>query len=143
MPSQNVGQPNAVPASSALETTRLPILIVDDEPPILELLQETLEDAGYPVLTASNGREALALAQQRSLALVLSDVMMPNMDGNALCQRLRADPRTQHLPILLMTATRYGISTDAATATIAKPFDLDVLVSLVRRYYPNSDERVV
>jgi hypothetical protein len=54
---------------------------------------------------------------------------------------LRADPYTQHLPILLMTATRYGIITNAATATIAKPFDLDALIALVRRYYPIGDER--
>jgi CheY-like chemotaxis protein len=140
MPSQNVGQPSAQPAPTARETTQLPLLIVDDEPPILELLRETLEEAGYAVLTASNGREALALAQQ-PLALVLTDVMMPHMDGNLLCQRLRADPRTQHLPILLMTATRYAAITDAATATIAKPFDLDTLIALVRRYYPGSDER--
>jgi CheY-like chemotaxis protein len=57
--------------------TRLPLLIVDDEPPILDLLHETLQDAGYPVLTASNGREALAIAEQTRLALVLTDVMMP------------------------------------------------------------------
>ncbi|HET9221785.1 MAG TPA: response regulator [Roseiflexaceae bacterium] len=143
MPSKNVGKPQARPAPTAPETTRLPLLIVDDEPPILELLQETLADAGYMVLTASNGREALAIAQLRPLALVLTDVMMPHMDGNQLCERLRADPHTQHLPILLMTATRYGLLTDMATATIAKPFDLDALVTFVRRYYPGSDERSV
>ena len=141
MPSQNVGQPNALSAPMAPETIQLPLLIVDDELPILELLQETLEDAGFAVLTASNGREALTLAQQRPLALVLTDVMMPHMDGNALCQHLRDDPRTQSLPILLMTATRYTPITDEATATIAKPFDLDALVALVRRFYPESDER--
>ena len=141
MPLQNVGQPNAHPAPTAREAIRLPLLIVDDEPPILELLQETLEDAGYPVLTASNGRDALALAQHRPLALVLTDVMMPHMDGNLLCQRLRADPHTQHLPVLLMTATRYAITTGTATASIAKPFDLDALIALVRRFYPGADER--
>jgi CheY-like chemotaxis protein len=141
MPSQNVGQPHIQPAPTAPETTQLPLLIVDDEPPILELLQETLEDVGYPVLTASNGREALAIAQRRPLALVLTDVMMPHIDGNMLCERLRADPYTQHLPILLMTATRYSLTTDSATATIAKPFDLDALIALVRRYYPAGDER--
>jgi CheY-like chemotaxis protein len=143
MPSKNVGKPNAQPAPTAPETTRLPLLIVDDEPPILELLQETLADAGYAVLTASNGREALDIAQLKPLGLVLTDVMMPHMDGNQLCERLRADPHTQHLPILLMTATRHGILTDTATATIAKPFDLDALVNLVRRYYPGGAERSV
>jgi CheY-like chemotaxis protein len=141
MPSHNVGQPQTLPAPTAPETTQLPLLIVDDEPPILELLQETLEDAGYTVLTANNGREALTIAQRQPLALVLTDIMMPHMDGNLLCQRLRSDPHTQHLPILLMTATRFAMISDAATATIAKPFDLDALIALVRRYYPAGDER--
>ena len=64
MPSQNVGQPNARAALTAHEMHKLPLLIVDDELPILELLQETLQDVGYPLLTASNGREALAIAQR-------------------------------------------------------------------------------
>lgn len=142
MPLPNVGQPTARLARTAATTARLPLLIVDDEPSILDLLRETLQDAGYPVLTASNGREALAIAQQTQLALVLADVMMPFMDGNVLSQRLRADPSTQHLPVLLMTATRYVVTTDSATALIAKPFDLDALVALVRRYYLEGDAAV-
>jgi DNA-binding response OmpR family regulator len=139
MSSHNVGWPHALAAATAPETTQLPLLIVDDEPSILELLQETLEDAGFMVITANDGREALLIAQRMPLALVLTDVMMPHMDGNVLCQRLRADTRTQHLPILLMTATRYTTISDAATATIAKPFDLDALIALVRRYIPDTD----
>jgi adenylate cyclase len=138
MSSRNFGPPNAQPTVTATETARLPLLIVDDEPPILELLQETLEDVGYPVLTASDGREALAIAQQTPLALVLTDMMMPHMDGHVLSERLRADPRTQHLPILMMTATRYNALTKAASAIVAKPFDLDAIVALVRRFYPTS-----
>jgi CheY-like chemotaxis protein len=141
MSSRNSGPPKAQPAVIATETARLPLLIVDDEPPILELLQETLEDVGYSVLTASDGREALAIAQQTPLALVLTDMMMPHMDGHVLSERLRADPRTQHLPILLMTATRYNIQTEAANAIVAKPFDLDAIVTLVRHFYRDSDEQ--
>src|SRR5262245_18977219 len=142
MPLPNVGEPNARLAPTAATTARLPLLIVDDELPLLDLLRETLQDAGYPVLTASNGREALAIAQQTQLALVLTDVMMPYMDGNVRSQRLRADPNTQHLPVLLMTATHYAVTTDSATALIAKPFDLDALVALVRCYYPGGDDAV-
>ena len=142
MPLPNVGQSDARLAPTAATTARLPLLIVDDEPPILDLLRETLQDAGYPVLTASNGREALAIAQQTQLALVLTDVMMPFMDGNVLSQRLRADPSTQHLPVLLMTATHYAVTMGSATALIAKPFDLDALVALVRSFYPREDEAI-
>ncbi|MBC8078382.1 MAG: response regulator [Chloroflexales bacterium] len=112
-----------------------PILVVDDELAIVVMLQDVLEDAGYPVLTASNGRAALAIANQTTLALVFSDMMMPQMDGDTLCQALRADARTAELPIILMTAARRAPPACAATAVLAKPFDIDVVLELAQRHY--------
>lgn len=112
-----------------------PILVVDDELAIVVMLQDVLEDAGYPVLTASNGRAALAIADRTTLALVLSDMMMPQMDGDTLCQALRADARTADLPIILMTAARRTPPACAATALLAKPFDIDIVLDLVKRHY--------
>ena len=114
----------------------LPILVVDDEPAIVAMLQDVLEDAGYPVLTASNGSFALKVARQSALALVFSDVMMPQMDGDTLCQALRADPHTAALPIILMTAARRTPPACEATALLAKPFDIEAVLALARRYYP-------
>jgi CheY-like chemotaxis protein len=115
---------------------RRPILVVDDEPAIVAMLQDVLEDAGYAVLTANNGRAALAVAQQSMIALVFTDVMMPQMDGDTLCQALRADPRTTNLPIILMTAAGHTRPTCAATALLAKPFDIEMVLALVRRHFP-------
>lgn len=111
-----------------------PILVVDDEPAIVVMLQDVLEDAGYAVLTASNGRSGLFIAQRTALALVFSDVMMPQMDGDTLCQALRADARTAALPIILMTAARRTPPACAATALLAKPFDIDAVLDLAQRY---------
>ncbi|HEU4325693.1 MAG TPA: response regulator [Roseiflexaceae bacterium] len=112
-----------------------PILIVDDEPPIVALLQDILEEAGYPVLTAPNGRVALELARRNELGLVLTDLMMPQMDGTTLCQRLRADPRTAHLPILVMTAARQPAINCDVSGLIAKPFLIEDVLSQVERFY--------
>lgn len=120
---------------SAPHASGRPILVVDDEPPILALLQDILEEAGYPVLAASNGRAALELARQHDLGLVLTDLMMPQMDGNTLCQRLRADPRTAHLPILVMTAARQPAVVCDVSGLIAKPFLIEDVLSQVERHY--------
>jgi CheY-like chemotaxis protein len=70
-------------------------------------------------------------------------MMMPHMDGHVLSERLRADPRTQHLPILLMTATRYNVLTQAASAMVAKPFDLDAIVALVQSFIAIATSKTV
>jgi len=80
------------------------ILIVDDNPLNVKLLAARLTREYYAVLTANNGKEALALAQQEPPDLILLDVMMPEMDGYETCRRLRADPRTQHIPVIMVTA---------------------------------------
>jgi CheY-like chemotaxis protein len=120
---------------SAPHASGHPILVVDDEPPILALLQDILEEAGYTVLAAPNGRAALELARQYDLGLVLTDLMMPQMDGNTLCQRLRADPRTAHLPILVMTAARQPAVVCDVNGLIAKPFLIEDVLSKVEQHY--------
>jgi CheY-like chemotaxis protein len=128
--------PQTSPPIQGSAASRRPILVVDDEPAIVVMLQDVLEDAGYAVMTASNGRAALVIAQQSALGLVFSDVMMPQMDGDTLCQALRADPRTAHLPIILMSAARRPPPSCAATALLSKPFDIEVVLALVQRHYP-------
>lgn len=80
------------------------ILIVDDNPLNVKLLAARLTREYYAVTTAHNGKEALALAQQEPPDLILLDVMMPEMDGYETCRRLRTDPRTQHIPVVMVTA---------------------------------------
>jgi CheY-like chemotaxis protein len=110
------------------------VLIVDDEPPILEVLQDILQDAGYAVIAACDGLTAYTLARKAHLAIVITDVMMPNMDGLTLCERLRGDPLTAHLPIIGMSAASHASVALRFTAFLTKPFDVDYLLSCIVHY---------
>ncbi|QYO78589.1 PleD family two-component system response regulator [Devosia salina] len=80
------------------------VLIVDDIPTNVRLLEARLTAEYYEVLTASSGAQALDICQNQEVDIVLLDVMMPEMDGFEVCRRLKADPRTHHLPVLMVTA---------------------------------------
>lgn len=82
-----------------------PILVVEDIPNILDLLTVTLQFKGYPVVTATNGQEALAAIQQERPALIITDILMPKMDGYTLVQTLRTDLKTSQIPIIVLSAT--------------------------------------
>ena len=82
-----------------------PILVVEDVPNILELLDVTLRFKGYPVVTACDGEEALELVSKKEPALVITDIMMPRMDGYTLAFNLRRKPETSHIPIIFLSAT--------------------------------------
>ncbi len=82
-----------------------PILVVEDVPNIRELLEVTLSFKGYPVMTARHGREALEKIAIERPALIVSDILMPHLDGFGLTQRLRIDPKTRDIPIILISAT--------------------------------------
>ncbi|HEY7064464.1 MAG TPA: response regulator [Chloroflexota bacterium] len=111
------------------------ILVVEDEPPVQQLVADLLADEGYRVLLAADGAEALALVGAEPPDLVLTDLMMPVLNGVELCRRLRADERTRAVPIVVMTAAGRGPSeTAGANAYLAKPFDLDVLLEVIASY---------
>jgi DNA-binding response OmpR family regulator len=80
------------------------VLVVDDDKDILELVAFRLERAGYDVLTAENGEQALALAREHQPALVVLDVMMPSMTGYDVTEALREDEKTQGIPVIMLTA---------------------------------------
>ena len=81
------------------------ILVVEDIPNVLELLEVTLRFKGYPVITAHNGQEALEKIARERPAMVITDILMPKMDGFSLAQNLRTNPRTRSLPIVFLSAT--------------------------------------
>jgi CheY-like chemotaxis protein len=111
------------------------ILVVDDESPIVALLRDLLEDEGHTVLAAHNGREALALARVAHPDLVLSDVMMPLMDGVQLVRMLREEAITRKLVVILMSAAQPpDLQAVGAVAFLAKPFDLDAVNRLVAQH---------
>ncbi len=82
-----------------------PILVVEDVPHILELLEVTLRFKGYPVATARNGQEALDFIAKEHPAMVITDILMPKLDGFALVHRLRSNPKTSGIPIVFLSAT--------------------------------------
>ena len=92
------------------------VLLVDDDPDLRSLYRLVLRQAGLEVIEAESGKQALSLAQTEKPDLVLLDVMMPEMDGYEVCRRLRADPQTASLPILLFSAK--GTTDDRKTGML-------------------------
>jgi CheY-like chemotaxis protein len=105
------------------------LLVVEDIPNILELLDLTLRFNGYEVMTARNGQEALDVIETKRPALIITDILMPKMDGFTLIYRLRTDQKTRDIPVVFLSAT-YVSAEDKAFATtlgatkfIEKPLD--------------------
>jgi CheY-like chemotaxis protein len=108
-----------------------PILVVEDIPNVLELLEVTLRFKGYPVITAHNGQEALDEIAKTRPALVITDILMPKIDGYALAHRLRSNPKTRQIPIVFLSATYVTPEDKAfalslgATRFLEKPVDTE------------------
>ena len=88
-----------------MTTAYAPILIVEDVPNVLELLEVTLRFKGYAVITASNGEEALEVISKTPPVLIITDILMPKMDGYAFVQKLRLNPETRAIPVVFLSAT--------------------------------------
>lgn len=108
-----------------------PILVVEDVPNVLELLEVTLRFKGYPVITARNGQEALERLAHERPALIITDILMPKMDGFALAHALRKDPRYRQIPLIFLSATyvtpedkKFALSL-GAVRFIEKPIDTE------------------
>lgn len=113
------------------------ILVVDDDRATATFLATALEDEGYGVLVAT-GEAALRLAREHAPALILLDRRMPALDGPELARRLRADPRTAAIPLVLMSAdprTPEEVA-DLLDGWLAKPFHLATLVATVAQWAP-------
>ncbi|MEA2931987.1 MAG: hypothetical protein QOI56_772 [Actinomycetota bacterium] len=104
------------------------MLVIDDDPVILELLRVNFEIEGFDVVCARDGNEGLAMAQELHPDVVISDIMMPRRDGLQLLSDLKGDPRTEGLPVILLSAkaqkseVQHGLDL-GADDYITKPFD--------------------
>ncbi|MGE5250929.1 MAG: response regulator [Bacteroidota bacterium] len=114
-----------------------PILVVEDVPNILDLLEITLRFKGYRVMTARDGQQALERVAEEKPALIITDILMPTMDGYALVHRLRTNPETVNIPVIFLTATyvtpedkAFGMSL-GASRFIEKPIDTDDFLTTV------------
>jgi DNA-binding response OmpR family regulator len=114
------------------------VVVADDSRTIVAMVSSRLERAGYTVVTAANGEEALRLVQERSPVVVVLDVEMPGLDGLEVTRRLRANEATRELPIILLTAhgdeAAFAAGLAAgATDYITKPFSPQELEERVER----------
>jgi CheY-like chemotaxis protein len=108
-----------------------PILVVEDVPNVLELLEVTLRFKGYDVAVAHNGLEGLEMVQKVKPAMIITDILMPKMDGYAFVQKLRLIPENRRIPVIFLSATyvtpedkRFAMSL-GATRFIEKPIDTE------------------
>ena len=115
------------------------ILLIDDNADIRETIGARLNASGFAVTTAASGREGLEAAAASEFSLILLDMLMPQQDGVATYNALRADPKTQQIPVILLTAmaveTHWEALPDDAGApcfVMGKPYDLGILLTRVR-----------
>lgn len=114
------------------------ILICDDDPVILRLLQVNLEIEGYEVVSAHNGEEAVDLAVQQVPDLIILDIMMPRMDGYQAAQSLRSHTETKDIPLIFLSAKAQQADIDkgrtyGVTDYLTKPFDPTELLEIIGR----------
>ena len=120
-----------------MKKNKLKILVVDDEPDIIEILQFNLENEGYQVFSAANGKEALKLAEMHIPHLIILDLMMPVMDGIETCERLRMDKKFNNSLIMFLSARGEDYSQVAAFESgaddyVTKPIKPRILNSKVK-----------
>jgi signal transduction histidine kinase/ligand-binding sensor domain-containing protein/DNA-binding response OmpR family regulator len=144
---QNSNLHETMPVSrQVLETRPADILLVDDNEEILDFL-ETLLDGHYFIRRALNGIDALAKITEQEPQLVISDVMMPEMDGMEFCKRMKQDLAACHVPLILLTA-RTGVETEieglglGADAYLAKPFHPEVLRAMIHSMLENRQRMI-
>lgn len=138
-----ISRVEAAPPASGVPMERVKILVVDDEDEILELLEYNLSKEGYEPVLAHNGEEALALMRSEAPALVLLDLMLPDLDGLEVCRRMKEEPTLQKIPVVMLTARGEDHEIVAglevgADDYIPKPFSPKVLLArcmaVLRRY---------
>lgn len=113
------------------------VLVIDDEAPIVDLLIDIIEEQGHTAIHASNGVEGLVVARERRPDLIISDVMMPLLDGYALLRALRSEPELSNTTVILVSAAfpRNGRPPvhPPADGYLRKPFDIAAVENLISR----------
>ncbi len=115
------------------------ILVVEDEYAIADMLSAVLEEAGYRVILAANGREGLTCLANEHTDLVLCDIMMPILDGREMVRVMKSDPALNSIPVVMMSAADHLIETTNVLRAgfLSKPFDLDLLLQMITRHISN------
>jgi signal transduction histidine kinase/DNA-binding response OmpR family regulator len=139
--SASVSAESGMTTSETLPEDSPRVLLVEDNPEVRVFILSYLVDH-YPVIEATDGQEGLQLATEQIPDIIISDVMMPNMDGNEMCRQLKDDERTSHIPIILLTALGakqnklQGLDI-GADVYLTKPFDADELLAHIANLLAN------
>lgn len=120
------------------------VLVVDDDPLTQRVLQHYLERAGYRMLSAANGREALKVARQQSPQLIILDVMMPDMDGWTVLKQIKKMESTREIPVILLSGNADLMASEeaqqsGATLLLVKPINPEQLLSAMKKIAPADD----
>ena len=126
--------------------TKKLVLIMDDNDSLRAGIREILERAGYAVAEAADGREGLAKAESLRPDVLLLDVLMPELDGCEVCQRLKTNPPTAHIAVIFVTAVNddavHQLAIEAgAAAYITKPFHLETLPAVIEAALAKTDRQ--
>ena len=117
--------------------TEKKILIVDDEPDVLTILEKRLGNTGYEVIRAENGRRALLLAEREEPDLIILDIDMPDMDGGEVAARLKDSESTKHIPVLflscLVTQKEEETNIVGDSVFVAKPYNPEKLIDQIEQ----------
>jgi DNA-binding response OmpR family regulator len=113
------------------------ILLVDDEPHIITMLENRMKHAGYEVITAVDGQDALMKAQKEKPDLIILYLMLPKLDGFKVCRMLKFDEKYKHIPIIMLTARAQEVDKKMGEKVgvdgyITKPFEPQVLLGKVK-----------
>ncbi len=114
------------------------VLVVEDSVPQREMISDLLQNSGLKVIVASDGLEALEKIQQSPPDLIVLDIVMPHMNGYEVCRRLKSDPTTRHVPVVMCSSKReefdrYWGMKQGADAYIAKPFQPIELIGTIKQ----------
>ena len=121
------------------------VLGVDDSPTIRKLVAMTLKDSNFNVITAEDGLDAMKKIETSVPDIILLDISMPQMSGYEVCTAIREDPRTSHIPVIMLTGKEGSLEKDmarqaGATAYLTKPFNPDQLLAVVNKYAAYGDK---
>ena len=114
------------------------ILFIDDEPDMLAVMEPRLEQAGFKMISAPNGVQGLRAAVDEKPDLILLDILMPQMDGYETCERLKKDPQTANIPVIIVSAVGSKNLEDncrfvGANDCIRKPYDFEALTVKIKK----------
>ena len=141
MMDDNSGQPSA---KEVFDTTPYTILVVDDNPDMTDFLKRTFEGYFKRIIIAGDGVEALQLVRSHVPDIIVSDVMMPRMNGYKLCKTIKEDINISHIPVILLTArddrqSQISGYKNGADGYLSKPFEVEMLMELIRNRLKNRE----